>query len=344
MGKKSKKGPVSKSTFGAAKSTGGKAAAVGTNASSKQRCAYCCALLKELAKSQQCPGCSQLFCWRCEKKYFKSCPNGVNCVRQVRRCYFCWHGDTFTKNCDGGEIISEVDGELSYMTTEAFKIFRDNVNKNEALAIDAFPFPYCVEEGCKQTECHMCFSGPAVSRLIGCRVCHKSRCHSCNQANLEEEFRVPAVYTDTINSVLSSRRDKLSQEELNAVGNALRAEWSDLYIICSCGVAQCYACLDDRAMDLISRDMMRVKEVSEPIPSWSEESAYKCGNCYWSSKPCTNPNCPNEAGIPTKRCGGCHLDRYCSIECQAEAYPEHMERCHKIQAKRAATGGVEKKE
>ena len=66
-------------------------------------------------------------------------------------------------------------------------------------------------------------------------------------------------------------------------------------------------------------------------PSCTEEK-------YWSTKPCTNPTCPNEVGVPTKRCGGCHLDRYCSVECQAAAYPDHVARCLKIQAKRAFAG------
>ena len=43
----------------------------------------------------------------------------------------------------------------------------------------------------------------------------------------------------------------------------------------------------------------------------------------------------------TKRCGGCHLDRYCSVECQTAMYPDHVGRCKRIQNKRAAP--VEKK-
>ena len=345
MGKKSKKGAVSKSTLGAANSTGGKAAAVGTS-SSKSRCAGCCALLKDLVKSHQCPGCSQLFCWRCEKKCIEECPNGANCVRRVRRCLYCWNAATFTNNCGGGLLVqkgnSQERAEHLYITTETFKLFRDNVNKNDALTIDAFPFLYCVEEGCKQTECHMCFSGPAVSRLIGCSVCYKSRCQSCNTANLRE-FQVPTVCNNILNEAMDASRKQLTPDEVRLLGSALRDEWPDLYFICSCGEAQCYACLDDRAVENYYRCMLMSDEFVNIPPTWSEESDYKCGRCYWSSKPCTNPNCPNEVGIPTKRCGGCHLDRYCSVECQAAAYPEHMERCHKIQAKRAATVGVEKK-
>eukprot|EP00562_Extubocellulus_spinifer_P007670 CAMPEP_0178502746 /NCGR_PEP_ID=MMETSP0696-20121128/17669_1 /TAXON_ID=265572 /ORGANISM="Extubocellulus spinifer, Strain CCMP396" /LENGTH=262 /DNA_ID=CAMNT_0020131825 /DNA_START=118 /DNA_END=906 /DNA_ORIENTATION=- len=52
-----------------------------------------------------------------------------------------------------------------------------------------------------------------------------------------------------------------------------------------------------------------------------------CMPCYWSSKPCTNPDCPNEAGVPTKRCGGCRRSRYCSKECQIAMWPEHKKTC-----------------
>ena len=52
-----------------------------------------------------------------------------------------------------------------------------------------------------------------------------------------------------------------------------------------------------------------------------------CMPCYWSSKPCTNPDCPNDVGVPTKRCGGCRRSRYCSKECQIAMWPEHKETC-----------------
>ena len=97
MGKRSKKGAAAKAKAG---TDGSVPTTVSTSsASSKQRCAGCCALLKELAKAHQCPGCSQLFCWRCEKKYFEECPNGAACVRQVRRCDFCWNGTIFENSC-----------------------------------------------------------------------------------------------------------------------------------------------------------------------------------------------------------------------------------------------------
>ena len=346
MGKKSKKGAASKPTLGAAKSTGGKGAAVGTSASGKSRCAGCCALLKELAKSHLCPGCSQLFCWRCEKKYFDECPNRANCVRQVRRCDFCWNATTFKNNCGEGLLVRKGDSkeraEHLYISTEAFKLFRENVKKDEALTIDAYPFVFCFTEGCKVSECHVCCSGPATSRLVSCSTCYKSRCQSCNSANLRK-FQVPTICANILSEAKWTSREQFSPDEVRALGSALRDEWPDLYFICSCGEAQCYACLDDRAVDNYYRCMLTSDEFHFP-PTWSEESDYKCGRCYWSSKPCTNPNCPNEVGIPTKRCGGCHIDRYCSVECQAEAYPDHVERCHKIQAKRSATGGVEKTE
>ena len=56
--------------------------------------------LKDLAKAHACPGCTQLFCWRCERKMFKECPNGEECAGQARRCVACCNGvslDLFLK-------------------------------------------------------------------------------------------------------------------------------------------------------------------------------------------------------------------------------------------------------
>ena len=88
----------------------------------------------------------------------------------------------------------------------------------------------------------------------------------------------------------------------------------------------CLGCLDDRSLDSFLRHILL------------KGPKFQCSECYWKTKPCTNPTCPKEAGVPTKRCGGCHLDRYCSVACQAAAYPNHMAKCKKIQAKRLDSG------
>ena len=49
---------------------------------------------------------------------------------------------------------------------------------------------------------------------------------------------------------------------------------------------------------------------------------------YLSVKICTNYTCPNEVGkVKTFRCGDCRKSRYCSVECQAAAYPDHKQIC-----------------
>ena len=97
-----------------------------------------------------------------------------------------------------------------------------------------------------------------------------------------------------------------------------------------CGDTRCFVCLEDKSLQNLARCILYA-----PIDS-EVKRKYQCTSCYWSAKPCTNSNCPKEVGVTTKRCSGCHLDRYCSIECQAAAYPDHVGKCQKIQVKRAA--------
>jgi len=67
---------------------------------------------------------------------------------------------------------------------------------------------------------------------------------------------------------------------------------------------------------------------------------FKCEPCYFKAKPCTNPDCPNEAGAPTKRCGDCCRFRYCSKECQLTMWPKHSEECGNICKERDAKLGT----
>ena len=98
----------------------------------------------------------------------------------------------------------------------------------------------------------------------------------------------------------------------------------------TCPTHTCVSCMDDRSLISMVVSLVRSFYLGETT------SQFECSHCYWSTKPCTNPTCPNEVGVPTKRCGGCHLDRYCSVECQLAAYPAHVNRCSRIQEKRAA--------
>ena len=88
----------------------------------------------------------------------------------------------------------------------------------------------------------------------------------------------------------------------------------------------CFHCVDARCYDCIHPDMDFFCIGNEMI----------CKPCveYWSSKPCTNPDCRNEVGAATKRCGGCRCARYCSKECQLAMCPVHREECAMMMKKR----------
>jgi hypothetical protein len=128
-------------------------------------------------------------------------------------------------------------------------------------------------------------------------------------------------------------------EALQVAAERLRKFSPDKYYKChECNELSCFSCLDDRSIGMCSS--LSVAVMQKEISTIEGRALSKCTRCYWSSKPCTNPNCPNKVGIPTKRCGDCHLDRYCSVECQVAAHPGHVARCQRIQARRAAAGKV----
>ena len=158
------------------------------------------------------------------------------------------------------------------------------------------------------------------------RLCCKSntRCDSCSVNTTtdgwEEEFMeivakgfMPGAADD----------DRVLRATLKKIAPGVCAPCSSCWAVC------CYSCLDGQSAKNLAQEFLLYRN--------GEQSCnYRCGKCYWSAKPCTNPKCPNKADTPTKRCGGCHLDRYCSVECQAEMYPDHVAKCQKIQAKRVA--------
>jgi hypothetical protein len=56
---------------------------------------------------------------------------------------------------------------------------------------------------------------------------------------------------------------------------------------------------------------------------------------------CTNPACsnlegPSEAALPTKRCRGCLMVRYCGTSCQTVDWPRHKAGCRELRAGAAA--------
>eukprot|EP00562_Extubocellulus_spinifer_P001153 CAMPEP_0178476850 /NCGR_PEP_ID=MMETSP0696-20121128/3835_1 /TAXON_ID=265572 /ORGANISM="Extubocellulus spinifer, Strain CCMP396" /LENGTH=245 /DNA_ID=CAMNT_0020104157 /DNA_START=222 /DNA_END=959 /DNA_ORIENTATION=+ len=105
---------------------------------------------------------------------------------------------------------------------------------------------------------------------------------------------------------------------------ARRTDGVPHYLTCdSCHTTKCYHC--GGAEDYFFRCFKCY--TSYWLPRLHLGNGKACMPCYWSSKPCTNPDCPNEAGVPTKRCGGCRRSRYCSKECQIAMWPEHKKTC-----------------
>ena len=318
MGKKSK-GKAPKPPAGTAASTA--AAAPSGAGAKKQRCIRCSCILKDLAKAHACPGCHQLngmlYCWRCEKKYFVECPNGSACVHPVKRCYVCSSGVT------AGAIRYD-DGVIS--CSDLLQLCETEGSKCN---IDSMPLQQCGGEGCSAQECYRCLAAPNARLLKSCSICSLVRCSYC----MEKEYLTADETIDETIKISKSNMPLMERDFVDFAEMLRKFEPNSLALCSVCGVRFCYSCMDEKSLQIVSRCIvdavrngMQVREV------------FCCSKCYWASKPCTNPNCPNEVGIPTKRCGGCHLDRYCSVECQVAMYPDHVGQCKKIQEKRTAAG------
>mmetsp|Transcript_14120 Transcript_14120/g.31518 ORF Transcript_14120/g.31518 Transcript_14120/m.31518 type:complete len:278 (-) Transcript_14120:217-1050(-) len=112
---------------------------------------------------------------------------------------------------------------------------------------------------------------------------------------------------------------------------ARRTDGVPHYLTCdSCHTTKCYHC--GGAEDYFFRCFKCY--TSYWLPRLHLGNGKACMPCYWSSKPCTNPDCPNDVGVPTKRCGDCRRARYCSKECQIAMWPKHKEECSKMTKKK----------
>ena len=355
MGKKSKKnagggskgkGSVSTETNGGATTycdgTGGCGILTsgGGTSSKKNRCVLCCALLKDLAKAHACPGCSLLYCWRCERKSFASCPNGDRCVRPVVRCESCRSGDTMERELVAAGALgpNEKMTIADHGTPATRKAYQEIVDSRADVTDDSWPLVVCgarlctsytdktFEEVLALMECIHCASA-AANNLLSCHRCKKIRCRPCTNRSR----RTAAMDAFDLVTANSDEAKDLAPETIVALQDCLSTGSPDSMAKChSCSRVICYECRDFVETKLTAEMLLRTANgIFEP------EKLFHCSSCYWSVKPCTNPNCPNEVGIPTKRCGGCHLDRYCSVECQAIMHSDHMGRCQRIQEKRA---------
>ena len=299
--------------------------------SKKMKCVRCCCALKDLAKAHQCPGCAQLYCWRCEKKKFRECPNGRNCINPLRRC----------EDCHGGRTMAKLSNKVPSFRKNGDIVFAESfyheavdlIGKDERLSMAAIPFRPCVSSEClwdkpvvdqqgfrwgRPCECNACASITDSSRpsyFRKCSQCVLLVCTMCDDDMKERLRTIVRNFGDVPSADLASLRLETLKSKFPRA------------------VLKCQECHHDVCVDC------NFKRPGVHVSIGSTDFHTICPPCtekkYWSTKPCTNPTCPNEVGVPTKRCGGCHIDRYCSVECQGMAYPAHKGRCLAISAKRA---------
>ena len=337
MGKKSKTkakaggGGSTKATPSLASSSTGRSPVDGVSTSgggsskqNKLKCIRCLAKIKDADKANACLGCSDIYCWRCERKDFDDCWNGggKGCICPMRRCSQCRSGRTLDDLC-----------EKAGLAKERVNLCRLDTNKlQEVLGgdfrLDVLPIRICNADGCAARECYRCaISAERATGLHVCSLCFKVQCRVC----VKEHAR-----TEGAKAVLAVREKAkdglpLLSSDIFSATAALRSATPDSMLYCeSCKAMVCYECIDDIHLQSFVKAGAEMKSKGvdkKTIP-------VRCLACYYKAKPCTNPDCPNEVGVPTKRCGGCHIDRYCSVGCQAVMYPTHVERCRKIQMKR----------
>ena len=331
MGKKSRasKAKAGSGPKGGGGGGGGTAGAAGgslVTSKKAQKCVQCWTTVKS-DKGISCPGCSQLFCWRCEKKVFAECPNGTGCILPIWRCLNCSLGQTFLR------VMKERDG-LSFddirasQCSQVSQEFCAYIEQDDALTVHAKPCGKC--NGCNHCECYFCFDDPACGQIKSCsNNCGTFFCQPCSKKNLSGLFKTDfsGLYRECKRILRSGCLP--SVEAMKTLGDLARRYSGNAVLSCADCKAYniCVACLDERQIVMMLKSMMLQKR-------------FKCSRCYWATKPCANPTCPNDIDTPTKRCGDCHIARYCSIECQAAAYPDHVGRCKKIVAKRNAAAAV----
>ena len=327
MGKKSKSKARSKAS--AFKTPDGSAGGTCRPTQKLQKCTRCLANIKDLSRGQQCPGCSHFYCWRCEKKYFRYCPNGGDCVHPLRRCLSCANTTTMVNALDAaGTALPEPasDGRVCGIAALAsWLAFRKVVDQSETLSIDAVPFLGCGKKGCNSMECVRCVSVPEMKCLLWCSGCPTIRCIHCNVASLKSSPFGSLIYEACGDP---EKRIQFDPSETAKRAEEMLHSSPDSFWQCgACKCLYCFRCIGVRGLSAI---------IGHNLMKGENPASFKCNKCYWSAKPCNNPKCPNEVGIPTKRCGDCRSARYCSKECQKVAYPEHIDTCEKVQKKRAA--------
>lgn len=277
MGKKSK-----------AKAKGASSSAIVS--AKREPCASCFAPIRDPSKAINCPGCSLIFCWRCEKKYFQACPNGSGCLYPMSRCENCVKGESMRLSFEKthGEILpGDPDDPVRLQEFSEFVLSDLTDNK---------PFLRCGNDACQTTECAHCFDSNERS-IVHCVSCRKVRCTDCIRASVP----YPPLMENMEPDQLVAAFEKIALDNMSRC--------------ITCKSVYCMGCV----------------QINQVL----REDGFECGRCYFTKKPCTNPDCPNELGVKTQRCGDCRRSRYCSKECQIIMYPEHQNKCKRIMAKRA---------
>ena len=334
MGKKSRSKTSKSAASRSEQPDGVRTGAIGIG---KQRCVKCASLIKDTSKAHACPGCSVIYCWRCERKAFEECPNGEGCVHPLRRCRVCASGRSLSSLMEQLPLQGE-DGNPP-PPEEQVKLFENYLAKRGDTSkwnTDTIPFQICGGDGCKESECRRCFTDPsAVRRLMRCVICcGNATCEGCF-ATYQQRLSLTIMKAAEREGILipEGAFELISKEDLGEIRSIFLADIPDVTVSCTeggCNFVGCFECLDQCSMERCLRHLF----LNGPN--------FRCNTCYWSAKPCINPNCPNDPGVPTKRCGNCHLARYCSVECQAAAYPSHVGRCQKIKEKRVVARGLAK--
>ena len=220
------------------------------------------------------------------------------------------------------------DDGVERFCTSSVKMFYDMARTSEKYNLEAIPLQTCHKVGCDciEFQCIHCLDDPKIGAplLVKCVGCGKVRCKTCQ------------LVDDSVNQSIAVGLTSIQVGDFVEIASLFRrCTPPDAYVTCrECDRSQCHECLSTRFLeDIVKNSCFNVeaKNCGAPTVHYA-----KCDDCYYAKKPCTNPFCPNEVGVPTKRCGGCHISRYCSKECQAAAYPEHKVKCERMQAKLAA--------
>mmetsp|Transcript_241 Transcript_241/g.530 ORF Transcript_241/g.530 Transcript_241/m.530 type:complete len:303 (+) Transcript_241:120-1028(+) len=243
---------------------------------------------------QTCPGCTRIFCRRCSG-HFGRCLR-LDCPSPTMRCPDCLGGATVEKMMKRGDIPNDTlpPDGMIRETDVAFLLPPSTLATIMRVAPDAAPMSECGNEGCIHAVCQLCRGG--LPSRDPMYTCKACRHESCRACVLSV-------------SAFEERHDE---------GRRIR---SDAFLRCTkCFICFCGDCGDSAGL------RWHVTGRSGPDQM--------CTRCYWTTKPCTNPDCPNKAGVPTKRCGDCRRARYCSKECQIAMWPEHKLECSRLRAEK----------